>query len=78
MPFPYKNPINATQLSGPDSVPRNVTYGTNFSVLEIGGYMEVYSLQDLIYTIPYAVEGGAVEQVPEEVHGGHRCCDRND
>ena len=61
MPFPYKNPINATQLSGPDSVPRNVTYGTNFSVLEIGGYMEVYSLQDLIYTIPYAVEGGAVE-----------------
>jgi hypothetical protein len=47
MAFSYKNPISATQLTGPDSVNRTATYGTNFSVLQVGGYQEVYSLNDL-------------------------------
>jgi hypothetical protein len=47
MSFPYKNPISSAQLSGPQSVLRTSTFGTNFSVLSTGGYMEVYELKDL-------------------------------
>ncbi len=49
MSFQYKNPISGTLLNGPDSVALDNPQGTNFSVLSIGGYMEVYSHQDLIY-----------------------------
>jgi hypothetical protein len=49
MSFQYKNPISGTLLNGPDSVVLDNPQGTNFSVLSIGGYMEVYSHQDLIY-----------------------------
>ena len=44
--FPYKNPVSSVQLSLPNSVNRTSTQGTNFSTLGIGGYMEVYSLND--------------------------------
>ena len=47
MSFPYKNPISASQISGTESASRTSTFGTNFSVLQTGGYMEVYSLSDL-------------------------------
>ena len=57
MPLSYKNPLNPNQVYGPTSVPREVTYGTNFSIYEIGGYMQVYTLQDLIYTIPNGQTG---------------------
>ena len=47
MAFPYKNPLSSNQLSASNSVARTSTFGTNFSVLQTGGYMEVYSLSDL-------------------------------
>ena len=47
MSFQYKNPTSSTILQAPDSVTRTNDTGTNFSVLSIGGYMEVYSLSDL-------------------------------
>ena len=47
MAFPYKNPLSANQLSGSNSVTRTATFGTNFSVLQTGGYQEVYYLSDL-------------------------------
>ena len=47
MSFPYKNPLSASQLSVSESISRTSTFGTNFSVLQTGGYMEVYSLSDL-------------------------------
>ena len=47
MAFPYKNPISAIQLSGPDSVLLTDTFGTNFSVSSVGGYMEVWNISDL-------------------------------
>ena len=50
MAFPYKNPITAAVLSGSESVDRTSTFGTNFSVLQIGGYMEVYNLTDLDFS----------------------------
>ena len=50
MAFPYKNPLSSNQLSASNSVVRTSTFGTNFSVLQIGGYMEVYSLSDLIWS----------------------------
>jgi len=47
MAFQYKNPISLTQSSGTDTVGRTVTFGNTFSVLNIGGYMEVWELNDL-------------------------------
>jgi hypothetical protein len=47
MSFPYKNPLTSAQLSGTQSADRTSTFGTNFSVLSTGGYMEVYNLNDL-------------------------------
>ena len=59
MAFPYKNPISSQQLSNVDSVTRAVTFGSNFSVLQTGGYMEVYSLSDLNWST-YGIASGAV------------------
>ena len=50
MSFPYKNPISSIQNSATESVVRTATFGTNFSVLSTGGYMEVYSLSDLVWS----------------------------
>lgn len=52
MSFNYKNPISPEQLNGVQSVSRNQTFGTNFSILGVGGFSEVYHLDDLIYVIP--------------------------
>ena len=52
MSFIYKNPISATLLTGTNSVGREKVFGTNFSVLQTGGYMEVYTLDDLSFIIP--------------------------
>jgi hypothetical protein len=53
----YNNPITPIKSIGTPSVLREQTFGTNFSVLSIGGYMEVYNLSDLIYTIPAGAVG---------------------
>ena len=50
MSFPYKNPLSSSQLTGANSVAAGKVFGTNFSVLQTGGYMEVYSLSDLGWT----------------------------
>jgi len=50
MSFKYYNPISGVQISAPNSVLRTDTFGTNFSVLGVGGYMEVWSLSDLNYS----------------------------
>ena len=47
MALNYKNPITSSIQTGTDSVLRTSTFGTNFSVLNVGGYMEVYYLRDL-------------------------------
>ena len=57
MAFQYKNPISSSQLNTVESVSRIKTYGTNFSVLQVGGYMEVYTLNDLVYTVPEGSTG---------------------
>ena len=51
MSVPYQNPISSVQLSTPQSVSRTSVFGTNFSVNNIGGYMEVYKLSDLSLTL---------------------------
>ena len=51
MSVPYKNPISSVQVSTPQSVSRTSVFGTNFSVLNVGGYMEVYNLSDLSLTL---------------------------
>ena len=57
MSFNYKNPISPEQLNGVQSVTRSQTFGTNFSILGVGGFSEVYYLDDLIYTIPSGATG---------------------
>jgi hypothetical protein len=52
MPFNYKNPVTSIATQGTQSVRRTDTFGNSFSVNNIGGYMEVYNLSDLSYTIP--------------------------
>jgi hypothetical protein len=57
MSFPYKNPISPSQLIGQQSLDRTKTFGTNYSILSTGGYMEVFSLDQLYYTIPPSTYG---------------------
>ena len=55
--FLYKNPLTPEQLNGAQSVTRTETFGTNFSVLGIGGFMEIYNITDLYFIIPPATTG---------------------
>jgi hypothetical protein len=45
--FPYKNPSTISQSSFTVSVAKNVVFGNTFSILNIGGHMEVWNLSDL-------------------------------
>jgi len=47
MSFIYKNPNIGNTLSEPNVVTRTSVIGTNYSVLETGGYREVWGLKDL-------------------------------
>ena len=51
MSVPYKNPISSVQVSTPQSVSRTSVFGTNFSILNVGGFMEVFNLSDLSLTL---------------------------
>lgn len=53
----YRNPTSPITSLGNVSAPLDVTYGTNYSVLSTGGYMEVYNLNDLDYVIPVGQTG---------------------
>jgi len=53
----YKNPLSPIIALGSQSSLRTSTFGTTFSVLNTGGFMEVYTLNDLIYTIPFGDTG---------------------
>ena len=57
MSFNYQNPLATTIFESAVGVALDNSTGTNFSVYSIGGYMEVYSHQDLEYTIPPGTEG---------------------
>ena len=50
--LPYKNPISPIQEYGTPSVRNTDLFGTHFSIYGVGGYMEVYNVSDLYYTIP--------------------------
>jgi hypothetical protein len=57
MSFNYKNPLTPLTALGNISTKRDDVFGTHFSILSTGGYMEVYSLDDLNYTIPSGATG---------------------
>ncbi|NBP66146.1 MAG: hypothetical protein EBU66_16000, partial [Bacteroidetes bacterium] len=50
--FLDKIPVSPITSFGNPSVPNGATFGTNFSILQTGGYTEVFSLSGLTYTIP--------------------------
>ncbi len=62
MSFEYKNPTSGAIVAGPFSVERDNDSGVMFSVNSIGGYQEVWSLDDLNWTIPIDTynDGGLV------------------
>ena len=47
MAINYKNPTSPENVDFPIGVTRTDNTGTNFSVSQVGGYMEVYTLEDL-------------------------------
>jgi len=55
--FLNKIPVSPITSFGNPSVPNGSTIGTNFSILQTGGFMEVYTLSGLTYTIPPATTG---------------------
>ena len=52
-----KIPVSPLTVLGNPSVPNNAIFGTNFSILSTGGYMEVYSINDLDFIIPSGSTG---------------------
>jgi hypothetical protein len=44
-------PVSPITSFGSPSIPNGSTIGTNFSILQTGGYMEVYDLSGLTYTV---------------------------
>jgi hypothetical protein len=55
--LPYKNPISPIQSVGTPSVSNTALFGTHFSVYGVGGFMEVYNISDLYYTVPSGTYG---------------------
>jgi hypothetical protein len=55
--LPYKNPISPVQTVGTPSVSNTALYGTHFSIYGVGGFMEVYNVSDLYYTVPSGTYG---------------------
>jgi hypothetical protein len=55
--FLNKIPVSPITSFGNPSVPIGSTIGTNFSILQTGGFMEVYTLSGLTYTIPPVTTG---------------------
>lgn len=53
----FKLPISPEQLNGIQSVSRTEVFGTNYSVLGIGGFMEVYNISDLQFDVPSGTTG---------------------
>jgi hypothetical protein len=70
----YKKPITPLVSLGTSSVPINSTYGTNFSIYGVGGFMEVYNLSDLNYVIPSGTLGDVEfsgNTIPIALHKGN-------
>ena len=55
--FLNKIPVSPITSLGSPSIPNDSTIGTNFSILQTGGYMEIYLLSGLTYTIPPSTTG---------------------
>jgi hypothetical protein len=53
----YKNPLSPLRALGTQSVSPEKFIGTHFSTEGVGGYMEVYNVSDLYYTVPPSTYG---------------------
>ena len=57
MSFDFKNPTSQVLASGPISVSPESNVGTNFSAFQVGGFMEVFNISDLGFSIPSGETG---------------------
>jgi hypothetical protein len=58
--FNYKNPVTLDLVNFTETVIRSDVFGTNYSVLGTGGYMEVWSIDDLKFNT-YGITGSIVQ-----------------
>ncbi len=58
--FNYKNPVTLDLVNFTETVIRSDVFGTNYSVLGTGGYMEVWSIDDLKFNT-YGTTGSIVQ-----------------
>ena len=62
MALNYKNPLSSVPIEYTYSVTREEVFGTHYSVLGVGGYMEVFTLEDLKFNpSPPGFGSGTVE-----------------
>lgn len=52
-----KNPSTTFKTKVPISASPNMVFGTHFDIYGVGGYMEVYNISDLYFTIPTGTTG---------------------
>ena len=50
MSLNYKNPLSSNQNNSQQSIVRSANFGVTYSVSNTGGYMEVWTLNDLVLT----------------------------
>ena len=55
----YQNPLSPLRTLGTQSVNSEQFIGTHYSTYGVGGYMEVYNISELYYTVP----GGQYGQI---------------
>jgi hypothetical protein len=60
MSYSFRNPISPNQVNSTQTVDSSKIFGTDISVLGTGGYMEVFNLSDLEFTIPIGETGTIV------------------
>lgn len=60
MSYSFRNPISPNQVNSTQTVDSTKIFGTDISVLGTGGYMEVFNLSDLEFTIPIGETGTIV------------------
>jgi len=71
MAFPFRNPTALSSLTAPEAVGLTTVQGTNFSVLQVGGFMEVHYLSDLALTLSgLGAQSNSANTIPIQISLG--------
>ena len=71
MAFPFRNPTALDTRTAPEAVGLTTVQGTNFSTLQVGGYMEVFYLSDLALTLSgLGAQSNSANTIPIQISLG--------